>query len=98
MAGLGSRPSSSISTCRVVCVVDRQCFGWPARSIQRQHELAAQALSERVLVRQRLQLADQLGVPAEAKIDLQALLQRAQVDLLQARRRAAPQRLRRDAI
>ena len=46
-AGLGSRPSSSTSTLPGVAV-DGQGLALPARAVQRQHQLAAQALAIRV--------------------------------------------------
>ena len=80
----------------------------PARAVQREHQLAAQPLAMRMLRDQRLQLADELGVPAQRQVGLDPLLERRQPQLLEPaaldprerllaelrQRRAAPQRQR----
>jgi hypothetical protein len=80
----------------------------PARAVQREHELAVQVLAQRVGAHQRVQLADQLQVPAEDELRLDAHLQRGDTFLVDAdqlrpggpgghdvgQHRAAPQRQR----
>ena len=78
------------------------------RAIQRQHQLRAQALTERILVDQRLELPDQLVVSAAGQLSLVLLLNTDQASLIQprdltlrealvreiAQRRATPERQR----
>src|SRR5262249_25767656 len=80
----------------------------PARPVQREHELSVQALTERVLERERFELADELRVAPERQIGIDALLEHRQPELLEARdldlrerlvgevgeRRASPERQR----
>ena len=67
-AGPGSIPSSSTSASAGV-PVDLERLGLSSRAIQRQHQLASQALSERMLGDQRLQLGHELdrGVRAPGR-------------------------------
>jgi hypothetical protein len=80
-------------------------LGLALTAIQREHQLAVQALAQRVLRDEPLELGDQLGVAAEREVGFDALLERREPQLLQARdlglrerlgrqvaeRRAAPQ-------
>ena len=63
--------------------VDVQRLGLAARAVERQHELAAQTLAQRVRRDQRLQLADQVGMPAAGQLGVDALLERRQPQLLE---------------
>ena len=65
--------------------VDVERLGLATRAVEREHELAAQALAQRVLGDQRLELADELGVAAERELGVDALLERRHAQLLEAR-------------
>jgi hypothetical protein len=83
-------------------------FGLAARAVQREHQLRAEPLVQRVVGDETLQLADELGVAAEGEVGVDAGLERREPQLVQARdlglqrllgrqvgeRRAAPQRER----
>jgi hypothetical protein len=66
-------------------LVDLQRVGLPVAAVQREHELRAQALAVRVGGDQRLQLADDLRVPAELELRLDELLERGHAQVVQAR-------------
>jgi hypothetical protein len=53
-------------------------------AVESEDLLLAQALAQGVLADKRLQLADELGVPAERELGLDPLLDRAQAQLLEA--------------
>ena len=55
----------------------------PARAVEREHELAAQALRQRVLGDETLELADELAVTTEREIRVDAILERGQANLLE---------------
>ena len=74
-------PSSSSARARVPVRLER--LGLSARAVEREHQLAAQALAMGVLRDQRLQLADQLGVAAERKVGLDALLERREAQVVE---------------
>ena len=88
--------------------VASQRLGLAAGAVEREHQLAAQALPQRMLGDERLELADELGVTAERQVGVDPLLERRQPQLLQPRdlglgerlvgevgeRRPAPQRER----
>ncbi len=59
-------------------LVDLQRVGLAAGAVEGEHELAAQALLQRVLGGERFQLADQLGVLAEREVGLDPLCQAVQ--------------------
>ena len=65
----------------------------PAAAVQGEHQLAAQALSQRVLARQRLQLADELVVAADREIGVDPVLERGQPQLAEPRDLALDERL-----
>jgi hypothetical protein len=56
----------------------------PARPVERQHQLRAEALAQRVLGDERLDLADQRGSAAECEIGLDPALEHRQPQLLEA--------------
>jgi hypothetical protein len=75
-------------------------------SVEREHQLPAEALAKAMLAHQELQLGDEIGVAAEREIDLDPLLDSRQAQFLEpvylglrkalvgeiAQRRSAPQR------
>jgi hypothetical protein len=61
---------------RIAVRLQRICL--PPRAVQREHQLGTQPLPQRVLADEQLELADQLGAPAEREIALDPLLQRLQ--------------------
>ena len=64
-----------------------------ARAVQREHQLAAQALAQRMLGDQRLELGDQLAVLAEREPGLDVVLDRGDPQLLEAADRFLRERL-----
>ena len=88
--------------------VDRQRVGLAPRAVEREHELRAQALAQRVRRHQLLQLGDQLGVAAVREVGLDPPLEhgepplpepldlggRRALELDAVQRLAAPQRQR----
>ena len=59
--------------------------GLPPRPVQGEHQLAVQPLAVRVLGDERLEVGDELIVPAEREVGLDALLEGDHPQLLQAR-------------
>ena len=57
--------------------VGLQRVGLPAGAVERQHQLPARPLAQRVLGDERLELRDQLGVAAEREIGLDPVLEAA---------------------
>ena len=55
-----------------------ECFSLPAAAVQRQHKLATQALAQRMLRHESLELANQLGVPSAGQVGINAVLQQCQ--------------------
>jgi hypothetical protein len=94
--------------CAAEVVVDLKRVGLPSAAVQREHELPAQALAQRMLADQGAQLGREFAGRAESQARLGAFLQAGQVQLLQpgdlglregliteiGQRRAAPQRQR----
>ena len=80
--GDGSMPSSS-SSMRRKRVEDLERLRLPAAPVQRQHQLPAQPLAQRVAAYQPVQLGDQLGVVAEHQLRLDPLLQAGELLLCQ---------------
>ena len=80
----GARIDSELlrqSAARVL--IRRERFGLPARAVEREHQLAARPLAQRLLLDQRLELADHLGVPAELEIGLDPIFERGKPQLRQ---------------
>ena len=85
--------------------IDLECLSLTTRSVEREHQLAADTFSERVVLHQRLQLARELAVAAECEIGVDAVLDGGKPDLRKSpdhglgeelvrevnKRRAAPQ-------
>ena len=69
-SGPGSMPSSSTKRPARLVDVERVCL--PPAAVEREHQLPAEALAERVLADERLQLADDVGVRAELEVGLDA--------------------------
>ena len=83
-------------------------LGLPAAAVEREHQLSAEALAQRLARDLPLQLADHVGVPAEREVGVDPALERHEPLLLEPRalrlrpgmvgelaeRRAAPQRQR----
>ena len=63
--------------------VRRQCFRLPSGAVEREHELGAQVLAERMLGDQHLELRDQLAGAAEGKVGVEAVLHRLEPQLVQ---------------
>src|SRR5205823_11568540 len=57
----------------------------PAGAVEGEHELGAQALAQRVLPDERLQLANHLRVRADRQLRLCPLLHQREVELVEAR-------------
>ena len=64
-------------------LVHLQRVGLPARAVEREHQLAAQALAERIRRHQPLQLRDELRVSAKLELRVDALLKRAEAQPLE---------------
>ena len=75
-------------------VVGRERLRLPAGAVEREHQLPAQALAQRVLRRERLELADELRRAATSEVRLDPALQRGEVELLEALRLPRCERLR----
>ena len=58
-------------------------FGLPARAIESQHELPAQALTQRISRHERLELRHELVVVAERELRLEQILLRPDVQLIE---------------
>ena len=63
--------------------VGPQRFGPAARAVERQHELGGEALAERMLADESLQLADQLAGQATAQVGIDPQLDRLQAQLVE---------------
>ena len=72
---LDQRPASALE--RV------QRVGLPAAAVQREHQLAAQALAKRVLRDERLELRHQLVMAAERQLSVDAIFDRRETELLE---------------
>ena len=57
----------------------------PARAVEREHQLAAQALPQRLLANERLELADELGAAAALEVGVDPRLERGEPELLEPR-------------
>jgi hypothetical protein len=72
---LDQRPASALER--------MQRVGLPATAVQREHQLAAQALAKRVLRDERLELRDQLVMAAECQLSVDAILDRRETKLFE---------------
>jgi hypothetical protein len=63
--------------------VGGQRVGVATRAVEREHELLAQALAQRVAPRERLELADEIGMAAECEVYVHALLEAEPIALLE---------------
>ena len=64
-------------------LVELERLGLPPRAVERDHELAAQALPQRMLGDERLELSDEVGSPPQGEPGLEALLEGRQAQLLE---------------
>ena len=78
----GSRPSSSTSD--LAPPVGGERVRLAPGAIEREHQLAAKALAQRLRGDQRLELADEVGVAPERELGLDPLLEGAPAELLEA--------------
>ena len=62
--------------------VNVERLGLPPRTVEREHQLAAQPLAERFLADERLQIRDDFGVAPQCQVGLDPLLERAEPHLL----------------
>src|SRR5215470_3451715 len=65
--------------------VDRERFGLPAATVERDHQLLVEPLAERVTLGERLQLTDQIRMTAEGQICVDPVFDGASPQLFQAR-------------
>ena len=79
---------------RVLVHLER--LGLPARPVEREHQLAAEPLAQRMLRDERLELADELGVAPELELGVDPLLERRQPQLLEPRDLRLRERLERE--
>ena len=64
-------------------LIGRQRIGLPARAVEREHQLLAEAFAERILGDEALQLRDGGRVTSEREVGLDPVLDRAQPELLE---------------
>lgn len=64
-------------------LVDLERLRLASRAVEGEHQLAAQAFSERMLVHEHFQLANEVGVPADGEIGVDPVLKTGQAELLQ---------------
>ena len=80
----GSRVDTELLDKRPAPALERvQRVGLPAAAIEREHQLAAQALAEQVLADERLELRHQVVMAAERQIGVDSILERGQPELIQ---------------
>src|SRR5207302_6003852 len=65
-------------------LVDRQRLGLSAGAIEREHERRTRPLAEWMLANERLEFPDQTSVPAKREFGLDPLLERLELQLLEA--------------
>ena len=73
-----------------------ECLRLAPAAVEREHVLAGERLAPRMRGDDRLQLDDEIGVPARGKVGLEAHLERDEAALLQARGLAGHERLVRE--
>jgi hypothetical protein len=67
------------------CSVGLERVGLPVAAIERQHELAAHALAQRMLPHQGLELADELRVPSAGEVGVYAVFKQGEPQLFETR-------------
>ena len=77
------RCRAASTSARAAALERMQRVGLPAAAVEREHQLAAQALAKRVLRDERLELRHQLVVAAEREVSVDAILERRETQLLQ---------------
>ena len=73
-----------VDECVPAVSVRRERLGLPARAVEREHQLLARPLSERMLGDEGLELTDELAVPPGGEVCVDPLLEAAQVELVQS--------------
>ena len=73
-------------------LIDLQRLGLTPRAVQREHQLAAEPLAQRMLTHQRLELTYERGLTSERKIRLDPILHCSQPRLLETRHVALGER------
>ena len=63
--------------------IRRECVRLPSRAVEGEHQLGTEALPERVLADQQLELAEELGTRAKSEISLDPLLEGFEPKLLE---------------
>src|SRR5206468_858682 len=64
-------------------LIDVESLRLAPRAVEREHQLGAKALTERVLADERMKLGDELRVPAQREIRVHPLLDCAQAELFE---------------
>ena len=82
-----------VDECAAGVEVGLERLGLPPGAIEREHQLAAQPLAQRVLSDERLELADELGAGTLLEVGVDALLERVEPQLRQPADLARRERL-----
>ena len=93
--GDGSMPNSSTSVSRVL-PVDVERLGLAPRSVEREHQLPAETLAQRMVPHESFELSQHGSVAAERELCVEALLERREPQLLEPRDRGLCERLVRE--
>ena len=72
-----------VDECRPRGPIGLESLGLAAAAIERQHELTTQSLTQRMLCHERLELADELGVPSAGQVSVDAVLEQGESQLLE---------------
>src|SRR4029079_12894981 len=70
---------------RAEVAIGLERLGLPAGAIQREHQLAAKALAQRIAPHEHLELARKVRVAAEREVGLDAVFPAGEMQLLQVR-------------
>jgi hypothetical protein len=81
----GSAIGSSVSSSSATFPIKVERLRLPAASVERAHELRARTFAKWMLVDERLELPDELTVPAQRKVVLNAQLERRRAELFEAK-------------
>src|SRR5205085_12634652 len=73
-----------------------ECLGLPSRPVEREHQLRTKSLPQRVLLDERLELADERPMPTERQLGLEAVFERREPQFFEARYLRLRERLERD--
>ena len=72
-----------VDQCHPRVAVSLQCLGLAPAAVEGQHQLAAQALTQRMLSHERLELADQLRVPSAGQIGVDPVFEQRELKLFE---------------